>query len=168
LLITFNPLVNLSLDTIFSKRGATMRKALLVIVLLALLALPASARIGAGMRLGFQDPSFCINFFGDFEVTRNIDITADFDIITAGTFTGQFTGNFKYIFDVPSINPYAGLGLGLLFGGGGASFSLPFHVGMQIPLGAGFYLDAEVRPCLWIGGGTYFSFGFIAGVLYFF
>jgi hypothetical protein len=153
-----------------------MRKAVLVIVLLSLLALPASARIGAGMRLGFQDPSFCLNFFGDFEVTSNIDITADFDIITAGVFVGQFTGNFKYIFNLSGINPYAGIGLGVGFigsggygsYGGGAYFALPFHVGMQIPLGASFYLDAEVRPVLAISGGTGFSFGFIAGVLYFF
>ncbi|MCK4594168.1 hypothetical protein KAU45_06665 [bacterium] len=155
-----------------------MRKALLVIVLLAQLVLPASARIGAGMRLGFQDPSFCINFFGDFEITRNIDITADFDMITADIFIGQFTGNFKYTFDVPSINPYAGMGLGIGFCGsggyygypstGGVYFIIPLHVGMQIPLGAGFYLDAEVRPVIGIGEGAGFSFGFIAGVLYFF
>ncbi len=168
LLITFNPSVNPSLNTIFSKRGATMRKALLIIVLLALLSLPAGARVGAGMRLGFQDPAFCINFFGDFEITRNIDITADFDIITAGTFTGQLTGNFKYTFAVPSVNPYAGMGLGIGFSEYGASFLIPLHVGMQIPLGAGFYLDAEVRPVIGIGEGAGFSFGFIAGVLYFF
>ena len=52
-----------------------MRKAVLVIVLLALLALPVSARVGAGMRLGYQSPSFCINLTGDFEITSNIDIT---------------------------------------------------------------------------------------------
>ncbi len=145
-----------------------MRKVLLVIVLLALLSLPASARVGAGMRLGFQDPAFCINFFGDFEINSNIDITADFDMILAGVFLGQFSGNFKYIFSVPSINPYAGLGLGIGFSEYGASFNIPLHVGMQIPLGAGFYLDAEVRPIIVIGGWSGFSFGFIAGVLYFF
>ncbi|OGD72052.1 MAG: hypothetical protein A2Y64_06230 [Candidatus Coatesbacteria bacterium RBG_13_66_14] len=144
-----------------------MRKAVLVIVLLAL-ALPASARVGAGMRLGFQDPSFCINLMGDFEITPNIDITADFDMILSYAFIGQFTGNFKYMFNLSGVNPYAGIGAGLVFGGGGVAFSLPFHVGMQLPLGANFYLDADVRPCLWIGEGTYFSFGFIAGVVYFF
>jgi len=156
-----------------------MRKAVLVIVLLALLAMPASARVGAGMRLGYQSPSFCINLIGDFEITSNIDITAEFDIITVGVFVGQFTGNFKYIFDVPSINPYAGMGLGIGFigggtyygytyEGGGAYFAIPFHVGMQIPLGASFYLDTEVRPVLGIGEPTRFSFGFLAGVVYFF
>jgi hypothetical protein len=145
-----------------------MRKAVLTIVLLALLALPASARVGAGMRLGFQDPSFCINLTGDFEITPNIDITADFDMILAGAFMGQFTGNFKYMFNLSGINPYAGIGAGVVFGGGYAGFSLPFHVGMQLPLGANFYLDADVRPCLWIGTGTYFSFGFLAGIVYFF
>jgi hypothetical protein len=145
-----------------------MRKALFVIVLVSLLALPASARVGAGMRLGFQDPSFCINLMGDFEITSNIDITADFDMIITYAFLGQFTGNFKYIFNLSGVNPYVGLGAGVVFGGGGAGFSLPFHVGMQLPLGAGFYLDADVRPCLWISEGAYFSFGFLAGVVYFF
>ncbi|HUT99725.1 MAG TPA: hypothetical protein VM054_11720 [bacterium] len=151
-----------------------MRKAVLTIVLLALLALPASARVGAGLRLGYQDPSFCINLIGDFKLTSNIDITAEFDIITAGVFVGQFTGNFKYSFNVPSINPYVGMGLGIGFVGstyyygGGAYFALPFHVGMQIPLGANFYLDTEVRPVLGIGEVTHFSFGFLAGVVYFF
>jgi hypothetical protein len=156
-----------------------MRKAVLVIVLVALLALPASARIGAGLRLGYQSPSFCINLMGDFEITSNIDITAEFDMIPAGVFVGQFTGNFRYTFDVPSINPYAGMGVGIGFigsgsyggyyyEGGGAFFALPFHVGMQIPLGAGFYLDADVRPVLGIGEGVGFSFGFLAGIVYFF
>ncbi|HDR06464.1 MAG TPA: hypothetical protein ENN88_02410 [Candidatus Coatesbacteria bacterium] len=144
-----------------------MRKAVLVVLLGALaLALPAEAGVNAGMRIGYQDPSFCINLLGDFKLTPNIAISAEFDMITAGVFMGQFTGNFKYVFSLEGLKPYAGLGAGVVFGGGGAAFSLPFHVGMRFPLGAGFSLDADVRPCLWIGEGTYFSFGFLAGVVY--
>lgn len=145
-----------------------MRKWILLVLVIGLLAAPVSAaRFGAGMRLGFIGNGFDVNVHGSFMLSSAIEIEPSFDFIVTGATV--ISGIFKYRFSVPSVIPYVGLGVGLWVGGNTAGFALPFSAGVALPIGSGFYLNAELRPILFTyDGWADFSFGFEAGVTYYF
>ncbi len=143
-----------------------MRKWILLVLVIGLLAAPVSAtRFGAGMRLGVIGSAFDVNIHGSFLLTSAIEIEPSFDFAGGVTLV---SGIFKYRFNVPSVIPYAGVGVGLWIAHGYTGFAIPFSVGAALPIGSGFYLNAELRPVLTIGEWGGFSFGFEAGVTYYF
>ncbi|MCD4733028.1 hypothetical protein K8R78_02190 [bacterium] len=145
-----------------------MRKWILLVLVIGLLVAPVNAaRFGAGMRMGFVGNGFDVNLHGSFMLSSSIEIEPSFDFVISGATI--ISGIFKYHFNVPSVIPYAGLGAGLWVGYNTAGFALPFSAGVAVPLGSSFYLNAELRPILFIGEyGGGFSFGFEAGVTYYF
>ncbi len=143
-----------------------MKKTALIIILLALIVVPAAAgSFGAGLKLGVLGSAFDLNFHASLYLTRSLEIEPAFDFFTGA---GMITATAKYNFRLSSVVPYVGAGIGFAFADNSGAFTIPMVGGVAIPLGAGFYLDLEIRPVLFVGEGTNFSFGALGGMTYYF
>jgi len=139
---------------------------LALVLLIVLIAAPAFAgSFGAGLKLGVLGSSFDLNFHASLYLTRALEIEPAFDFFGGA---GMITGTVKYNFRLSGVVPYVGAGIGFAFADNYGAFCIPMVGGVAIPLGASFYLDLEIRPVLFVGDYSDFSFGALGGMTYYF